>query len=75
MREDPRTPLPSFDCADALTPVEHAICADMLLAQLDRRTAEAFRARLRYEALANQPPKVRAEQQAWLTTATPPAPA
>jgi uncharacterized protein YecT (DUF1311 family) len=68
LRDDPRAPLPSFDCADALTSVEHAICADTLLAQLDRRTAEAFRARLRYEVLANQPPKVRAEQQAWLTT-------
>jgi uncharacterized protein YecT (DUF1311 family) len=65
-RPDPRAPLPSFDCANAQTDVEHAICSDMMLAQLDRRTAEAFAMRLRFEALGNQPPTVRAEQQAWL---------
>lgn len=66
LRQDPRAPLPSFDCTLAETPTEHAICSDMALAQLDRRTAEAFQTRLRYEALSNQPPKVRAQQQAWL---------
>jgi uncharacterized protein YecT (DUF1311 family) len=66
LRPDPRTPLPSFDCGAARTAVERAICGDMALAQLDRRTAEAFTMRLRFEALANQPPTVRAQQQAWL---------
>lgn len=66
LRPDPRAPLPSFDCGEAATDVEHAICSDMQLAQLDRRTAEAFAMRLRFEELGDQQPKVRAEQQAWL---------
>jgi uncharacterized protein len=61
----PRAPLPSFDCADARSAVEQAICSDMALARLDRRTAKAFNARLRIEALGNQPPTVTAQQQAW----------
>ncbi len=67
LRPDPRAPLPSFDCALAETSVEHAICSDMPLAQLDRRTAEAFNMRLRFEAEGAQPPIVRAQQRAWLT--------
>jgi uncharacterized protein YecT (DUF1311 family) len=66
LRPDPRAPLPSFDCAAARSDIEQAICADMTLAQLDRRTAEAFDSRLRFEALGNEPPTVRAQQQAWL---------
>jgi peptidoglycan-N-acetylglucosamine deacetylase len=66
LRPDPRAPLPSFDCAEARTVIEQAICSDMTLAQLDRRTGEAFNTRLRIEALGNQPPTVRAQQQAWL---------
>jgi uncharacterized protein YecT (DUF1311 family) len=66
LRPDPRAPLPSFDCADASSTVEQAICSDMALAQLDRRTAETFSMRLRVEALGNTPPTVRAQQQAWL---------
>jgi peptidoglycan-N-acetylglucosamine deacetylase len=66
LRSDPRAPLPSFDCAAAETDVEHAICSDMHLAQLDRRTAEAFNLRLRLEASGNRPPTVRDQQVAWL---------
>ena len=33
---------PSFNCARATTPVEHAICADPRLAAQDRRVAEAY---------------------------------
>ncbi len=66
LRPDPRAPLPSFDCADARTRVERAICSEMALAQLDRRIAEAFNMRLRFEAQGNQPPTVRAQQRAWL---------
>jgi len=66
LRPDPRSPLPSFDCSAARTAVERAICGDMALAQLDRRTAEAFTMRLRFEALSNQPRVVRSQQQAWL---------
>jgi peptidoglycan-N-acetylglucosamine deacetylase len=66
LRPDPRSPLPSFECSEAQTAIEHAICSDMQLAQLDRRTAEAFNMRLRLEASGNQQPTVRAQQQAWL---------
>ncbi len=66
LRPDPRAPLPSFDCGATRTAVERAICGDMALAQLDRRTAEAFTMRLRFEALSNQPRVVRSQQQAWL---------
>jgi uncharacterized protein YecT (DUF1311 family) len=66
LRPDPRVALPSFDCAEARTKVERAICGDMALAQLDRRTAEAFNMRLRFEAQSNQPATVRAQQQTWL---------
>ena len=68
IRPDPRTPLPSFDCGVAATPVELAICSDATLAQLDRRTAEAFAMRLRLEAASSAPPKVQAEQIAWLAS-------
>lgn len=33
---------PSFNCARASTPVEHAICADRALSRLDRRMAERY---------------------------------
>ena len=35
---------PSFDCARATTPSEHAICEDPQLARLDRRMATAYAA-------------------------------
>lgn len=65
LRPDPRAPLPSFPCTAAATPIETAICSDMLLAQLDRRTAEAFSRRLRFESVGTQA-SIRAQQQAWL---------
>lgn len=34
---------PSFDCTNARTPVEHAICADPALAELDREEARLYR--------------------------------
>jgi uncharacterized protein YecT (DUF1311 family) len=66
LRADPLAPLPSFDCTDAGTAVERAICSDRILAQLDRRTAEAFDSRLQLESHGNTPPTVRTEQIAWL---------
>jgi uncharacterized protein YecT (DUF1311 family) len=66
LRREPRTPLPSFACTSATTPVELAICADQRLAQLDRRVAEAYAARLRLEAISTRPPTVTAQQVAWL---------
>jgi uncharacterized protein YecT (DUF1311 family) len=66
VRAEPRAPLPSFDCSDAASAVEQAICSDQALAQLDRRVAEAYAARLRLEAIGMRPPSVRAQQIAWL---------
>jgi hypothetical protein len=42
MRPDWRAPAASFDCAKAASVIEHAICADAMLARLDRQTAEAY---------------------------------
>jgi peptidoglycan-N-acetylglucosamine deacetylase len=66
LRPDPRAPLPSFDCTNATTDVETAICSDQMLAQLDRRVAEAYAMRLRLEAISSQPPTVQAQQISWL---------
>jgi uncharacterized protein YecT (DUF1311 family) len=41
-RDEWRDPQPSFDCEKAATPVEGALCADVELARLDRRLAEAY---------------------------------
>ncbi|MBZ0087793.1 MAG: DUF3298 domain-containing protein [Thermomonas sp.] len=45
LRTNLRTPVPSFDCGKAGTPIEHAICANTALAQLDTRMARAYRLR------------------------------
>jgi uncharacterized protein YecT (DUF1311 family) len=66
LRPDPRVPLPSFDCTNATTDVETAICSDQMLAQLDRRVAEVYAMRLRLEAVSSQPPTVQAQQISWL---------
>ncbi len=39
-----QAPRPSFDCARARAPVEHAICADAELSRLDRRMGERYAA-------------------------------
>jgi hypothetical protein len=49
------TAAPSFDCAKASTPVEHAICASAELAELDREEARLYR-------LARAVPQARVEQ-------------
>ena len=46
---------PSFDCAKARSPVEHAICASAGLAELDREEARLYR-------LARAAPQARLEQ-------------
>jgi hypothetical protein len=74
LRPDPRAPLPSFDCVKAVSTAEIAICSDQRLAQLDRRVAEAYAARLRYESLSRQSPRLTAQQSNGLPNATPSAP-
>ena len=58
---------PSFNCAKAGTPTEHAICASPLLSALDHEIAEAYKAKratLGNEARA----ALLAEQRSWLKT-------
>ena len=65
-RPDWRAPAASFDCAKAASVIEHAICADAMLARLDRQTAEAYQVAIKnaYEPAAQE--KVRQEQRAWI---------
>ena len=65
-RSDWRAPAPSFDCAHAATPIEHAICGDAMLARLDRQVAEAYQTALRnaYEPTAQE--QLRQVQRAWV---------
>lgn len=53
---------PSFDCAKAGAPVEHAICSDAGLAKLDADLAGRYTDEL---AKAGDPDSLRNEQRAW----------
>ncbi len=53
---------PSFDCAKASAPVEHAICGNDTLSQLDADLATRYTAEL---AKAVDPDALRSEQRAW----------
>lgn len=53
---------PSFDCAKASAPVEHAICGDAALAKLDADLASRYTEEL---AKASDPDALRSEQRAW----------
>lgn len=54
--------VPSFDCAQAASPVEAAICGNDALAALDRDVSQAFLAAV---AVATQPDDLRAAQHLW----------
>lgn len=56
---------PSFDCARAGTPTEHAICGSDRLSSLDRDLAAAYAA-ARSTATAAQAEAIRADQRLWL---------
>ncbi|MDY0871534.1 lysozyme inhibitor LprI family protein [Dongia rigui] len=53
---------PSFDCAKAAAPIEHAICGDAALAKLDADLAIRYTEEL---AKAADPDALRSEQRAW----------
>jgi len=53
---------PSFDCAQAASAVEAAICGDEALAALDRDVSQAF---LTAVAVSTQPDDLRAAQHLW----------
>jgi hypothetical protein len=56
---------PSFDCARASRPVEHAICASPDLSALDRELARRYGAHLR-DLPRSQAERLQAEQRVWL---------
>ena len=53
-------PRPSFDCAKASTPVEHAICGDAQLAQLDVSLAATYKSAVSRGSVS------RADQSLWI---------
>ncbi|GAA0713182.1 DUF3298 domain-containing protein [Dokdonella soli] len=63
MRADWRAPAASFACAKAASVIEHAICADVALARLDREVAQAY---ARQTATPGPRAAMQARQRAWL---------
>lgn len=55
--------VPSFDCAKAISHVEHLICEDEYLSFVDYQLAEAYATRLQKAA---DPNRLREEQRRWL---------
>ncbi|MCC7097678.1 MAG: DUF1311 domain-containing protein [Thermomonas sp.] len=65
LRTNLRTPVPSFDCGKAGTPIEHAICANVALAQLDSRMARVYRL-VSTTGYPDNDDRVRAAQRAFI---------
>lgn len=65
LRTNLRTPVPSFDCGKAGTPIEHAICASAGLARLDSRVARVYR-QISTTGDADNDARVRAAQRAFI---------
>ena len=65
-RSDRHAPVASFDCAAAATPIEKAICSDVVLARLDRDVAEAFVRGVRFATEDAAKEKLKTGQRAWL---------
>lgn len=55
---------PSFDCAEAASPVEHMICTSDRLADLDNRVADTYRQLTRDFGVV---PKLIASQRTWIS--------
>ena len=67
IRADWRAPQPSFDCKKAATPVEHALCADLVLSRLDRDAADVYRQKQRYADAATKATLLK-DQRDWLAS-------
>jgi uncharacterized protein YecT (DUF1311 family) len=65
IRSDWHRPQPSFDCAKAAAPLEHAICSDIALARLDRDLADKYNEKMTYTDNKDQ---LRQQQRDWLAT-------
>lgn len=68
IRADWRAPAPGFNCREAATPIERAICADSALARLDRQMGEAYLAKLYWAYEAAEIAKLKQTQHDWLMT-------
>ena len=66
MRDDWRTPVPSFDCAKASTATEKAICSDVDLARLDRSLADAYAQAIAPTGDGGGVGRIKDEQRAWV---------
>ena len=65
LRANVRVAVPSFDCAKAGSAIARAICADVPLARLDRRLAEAYAAAVRSADARERQHLLRAQRE-WL---------
>jgi hypothetical protein len=62
----------SFDCAQARSAVEHAVCGDAQLSTLDQQMAQAYRRALNRQAgAAGAAGVLKAEQRSWLAALQP----
>ena len=68
LRADPRVPAASFDCGQAQSDIEHAICGDRELARLDRHVAESYFDKLSWAPDEEKRFALRRDQRAWLIT-------
>ncbi len=68
IRKDWRAPQPSFSCAKAATPIEHAVCADASLARMDRQAAEYYAEHLANAYQKGEADKWRQSQRAWVAS-------
>jgi uncharacterized protein YecT (DUF1311 family) len=68
MRPNPRAPAASFECANARSDVERAICASTDLARLDRHLGEAYLNKLSWALNEAEKAALRAQQRSWLKT-------
>lgn len=66
MRPNPRAPAASFDCGNAHSEVERAICSSHGLATLDRHLGEAYAAKFDWEDDAAKRQAIRDKQRAWI---------
>lgn len=67
IRKDWRAAQPSFDCDSATTPIEHALCSDVMLARVDRLVAEAYSWQLQLADGEAAKTRARNAQRAFLT--------
>jgi uncharacterized protein YecT (DUF1311 family) len=68
MRKDWRAPAASFDCAQAKSATEKAICSDASLARLDRQVAEEYARQVRDAYEAGAKTKLKQAQRDFIAT-------